>query len=108
MKESIFSVDLEYDTTSACLTVMIPKDAGELFLAEFLWRISRAFAETEGVSVDWMHEVLESLVEGFEDDSHFKFVWERSLEGKGRNYPQLLSVNLTKHLPSRAGQLIPR
>jgi hypothetical protein len=34
-----------------------------------------------------LHEVLESLVQGFEDDSQFKFVWERSLEGNGRNYP---------------------
>jgi hypothetical protein len=88
---------------------MIRKDAGEPFVAEFLWRVSGAFAETEGVPVDWMHEVLESLVQGFEDDFQFKFVWERSLEGKGHQYPQLLSVNLTKHLPSRhAGQLIPR
>lgn len=102
-------MDLEYNTTSVCLTVMIPKLAGDLFLAEFLWTVSRAFAETESISVDWMHEVLESLVQGFEDDSHFKFVWERSLEGKARHYPQRLSVNLTKHLPSRyARQLIPR
>jgi hypothetical protein len=102
-------MDLEYDTTSVCLTVMIPKHAGEPFVAEFLWRVSGAFAETEGVSVHRMHEVLESLVQGFEDDSQFKFVWERSREGKGRHYPELLSLNLTKHLPSRhARQLIPR
>jgi hypothetical protein len=102
------SVDLKNDTTSMCLTVIIPKHAGEVFVADFLRRVSRAFAETERVSVDGMHEVLESLVQGFEDDSQFKFVWERSLTGKG-NYLQLLSVNLTKHLPSRhARQLIPR
>jgi hypothetical protein len=101
LKECSYSTDLEYDTRSVCLSAIIPKDAGELFVAEFLWRVSRAFAETEGVAVDWMHEFLEGVVQGFEDDSEFKFVWERRLAGNCPKYPQLLSANLRKLLPSR-------
>ena len=63
--------------------------------------VSQAFAETEGVSTEWMHAVLEKEVRGFEDPTHFKFVWERSFKGKSPSYPKRLGENLAKQKPSR-------
>ena len=101
MQELVFGIDLEHDTASVFLTVMVPKDTDEIFVAEFLRMVSRAFAETEGVSTEWMHAVLEKQVRGFEDATHIKFVWERSFRGKSRCYPQRLGVNLATQRPPR-------
>jgi hypothetical protein len=70
-------------------------------VAEFLRIVSRAFAETEGVSTEWMHAVLEKEVRGFEDPTHLKFVWERNFQGKSASYPQRLGENLAKERPRR-------
>jgi hypothetical protein len=88
VQELPFDIDLEQDTASVFLTVTIPKSAAEILVAEVLGMVSRAFAETEGVSTEWMHEVLEEQVRGFEDAGHLKFVWERGLEGKGPCYSE--------------------
>jgi hypothetical protein len=101
VQEPVFDIDLEHDTASVFLTVMVPKDTDEIFVAEFLRMVSRAFAETEGVSTEWMHAVLEKQVRGFEDATHIKFVWERSFRGKSRRYPQRLGENLAKQRPPR-------
>ena len=101
MQELVFGIDLEHDTASVFLTVMVPKDTDEIFVAEILRMVSRAFAETEGVSEDWMHAVLEKQVRGFEDVTHIKFVWERSFRGRSPFYPQRLGENLAKQRPSR-------
>jgi hypothetical protein len=97
----VFDIDLEHDTASVFLTVMIPKSIDEIFVAEFLRMVSRAFAQTEGVSEDWMHAVLEGQVRGYEDGTHIKFVWERSFKGRNSRYPQRLGENLAKQRPSR-------
>jgi hypothetical protein len=97
----VFDIDLEHDTASVFLTVMIPKFIDDIFVAEFLRMVSRAFAETEGVSTEWMHAVLEKQVRGFEDATHIKFVWERSFRGKSRCYPQRLGENLAKQRSTR-------
>ena len=111
MQEPVFHIDLEHDTASVFLTVLIPRSTDDIFVAEFLRLVSRAFAETEGqsrairrrrVSTDWMHAVLEREVQGFEDSTHFKFVWERCFKGKGPSYPQRLGENLAKQRPSRS------
>jgi hypothetical protein len=101
VQEPVFHIDLEHDTASVFLTVMVPRSTDEIFVAEFLQLVSRAFAETEGVSTAWMHAVLEKEVRGFEDSTHLKFVWERSFEGKSPSYPQRLGENLAKQRPSR-------
>jgi hypothetical protein len=101
VQEPVFHIDLEHDTASVFLTVMIPKSTDEIFVAEFLRMVSRAFAETEGVSTEWMHAVLEKQVRGFEDATDIKFVWERSFQGKDPCYPQRLGENLTKQRRSR-------
>jgi homogentisate 1,2-dioxygenase len=101
VQEPVFDIDLEHDTASVFLTVMIPKSTDDIFVAQFLRMVSRAFAETEGVSEDWMHAVLEKEVRGFEDATHIKFVWQRSFRGKGPRYPQRLGENLAKQRPSR-------
>jgi hypothetical protein len=101
VQEPVFDIDLEHDTASVFLTVMIPKFIDDIFVAEFLRMVSRAFAETEGVSTGWMHAVLEKQVRGFEDATHIKFVWERSFRGKSRCYPQRLGENLAKQRPPR-------
>lgn len=101
VQEPVFDIDLEYDTASVFLTVMIPKSTDDIFVAEFLRLVSRAFAETERVSSEWMHAALEEQVRGFEDATHIKFVWERSFRGKSRRYPQRLGENLAKQRPSR-------
>jgi hypothetical protein len=101
VQEPIFNIDLEHDTASVFLTVVIPKSTDEVFVAEFLRMVSRAFAETEGVSTEWMHAVLEKQVRGFEDATHIKFVWERSFRGRSPFYPQRLGENLAKQRPSR-------
>ena len=102
MQEPVFHIDLEHDTASVFLTVLIPRSTDDIFVAEFLRLVSRAFAETEGVSTDWMHAVLEREVQGFEDSTHFKFVWERCFKGKGPSYPQRLGETLAKQRPSRS------
>ena len=102
MQEPVFHIDLHHDTASVFLTVLIPRSTEETFVAEFLWLVSQAFAETEGVSTEWMHAVLEKEVRGFEDPTHLKFVWERSFKGKGPSYPKELGENLAKQRPSRA------
>jgi len=101
VQEPIFHIDLHHDTSSVFLTVLIPRSTDEIFVAEFLRMVSQAFAETEGVSVEWMHAVLEKEVRGFEDPTHFKFVWERSFKGKSPSYPKELGENLAKQKPSR-------
>ena len=101
MQEPVFDIDLEHDTASVFLTVMIPKFIDDMFAAEFLRMVSRAFAETEGVSTEWMHAVLEKQVRGFQDATHIKFVWERSFRGKSRCYPQRLGENLAKQRSPR-------
>jgi len=101
VQEPVFQIDLEHDTASVFLTVLIPRATDDIFVAEFLRMVSRAFAETEGVSTDWMHAVLEREVRGFEDSTHLKFVWERSFKGKGPSYPHKLGENLAKQRPSR-------
>jgi hypothetical protein len=101
VQESVFHIDLEHDTASVFLTVLIPKSTDDIFVAEFLRMVSQAFAETEGVSAEWMHAVLEKGVRGFEDPTHLKFVWERSFKGKSPSYPQRLGANLAKQKPSR-------
>jgi hypothetical protein len=101
VQEPVFDLDLEHDTASVFLTVMIPKSTDDIFVAEFLRMVSRAFAETEGVSTEWMHAALEKQVRGFEDATHIKFVWERSFRGKSPRYPQRLGENLAKQRPSR-------
>jgi hypothetical protein len=101
MQEPIFHIDLHHDTASVFLTVLIPRSTDEIFVAEFLRMVSQAFAETEGVSTEWMHAVLEKEVRGFEDPSHLKFVWERSFKGKSPYYPQRLGENLAKQKPCR-------
>jgi hypothetical protein len=101
VQEPVFSIDLEHDTASVFLTVVIPKSTDEVFVAEFLRMVSRAFAETEGVTTEWMHAVLEKQVRGFEDATHIKFVWERSFRGRSPFYPQRLGENLAKQRPSR-------
>jgi hypothetical protein len=101
VQEPVFDIDLEHDSASVFLTVMVPKHTDEIFVAEFIRMVSRAFAETEGVSTEWMHAVLEKQVRGFEDATHIKFVWERSFRGKSRCYPQRLGENLAKQRPPR-------
>jgi hypothetical protein len=101
VQEPVFDIDLEHDTASVFLTVMIPKSTDDIFVAEFLRMVSRAFAETEGVSTESMHAVLENQVRGYEDATHIKFVWERSFEGQNPRYPQRLGENLAKQRPSR-------
>ena len=101
MQEPEFHIDLEHDAESVFLTVLIPRSAEEIFVAEFLRLVSQAFAETEGVSTEWMHAVLEKEVRGFEDPTHLKFVWERSFKGKSPSYPKELGENLAKQRPSR-------
>ena len=101
VQEPIFDIDLEHDTASVFLTVMIPKSTDDIFVVEFLRMVSRAFAETEGVSTEWMHAVLEKQVRGFEDATHIKFLWERSFRGQSPLYPQRLGENLAKQRPSR-------
>jgi hypothetical protein len=105
VQEPVFDIDLEHDTESVFLTVMIPKSTDDIFVAEFLRTVSRAFAETEGVSEDWMHAVLESQVRGYEDATHIKFAWERSFKGHKPRYPQRLGENLAKQRPSRTLKL---
>jgi hypothetical protein len=100
VQEPVFHIDLEHNTVSVFLTVLIPRSTNDIFVAEFLRMVSRAFAETEGVSTEWMHAVLEKEVRGFEDPTHLKFVWERSFQGKSRSYPQRLGENLAKQRPS--------
>jgi hypothetical protein len=92
----VFHIDLEHDTASVFLTALIPKSTGDVLVAEFLRLVSQAFAETEGVSTESMHAVLEKQVRGFEDATHLKFVWERSFQGKSPSYPQRLGENLVK------------
>ena len=101
MPDLVIDIDLQHDAASVFLTVVIPKSTDEVFVAEFLRMVSRAFAETEGVSTEWMHAVLETQVRGFEDANHIKFVWERRFKGKGPYYPQRLGENLAKQWPSR-------
>jgi len=101
VQEPLFDINLEHDTASVFLTVMIPKSIDDKFVAEFLRMVSRAFAETEGVSTEWMHVVLGKQVRGFEDATHIKFVWERSFRGKSPCYPQRLGENLAKQRPPR-------
>jgi hypothetical protein len=101
VQEPVFDINLEHDTASVFLTVVIPKSTEEVFVAEFVRMVSRAFAETEGVSTEWMHAVLEKQVRGFEDATHIKFVWERSFRGESPFYPQRLGENLAKQRPSR-------
>lgn len=101
MQEPVFHIDLEHDSGSVFLTVLIPRSIDDIFVAEFLRMVSRAFAETEGVSTEWMHSVLEKEVRGFEDRTHLKFVWERSFKGKSPSYPQRLGENLAKQRPTR-------
>jgi hypothetical protein len=101
VQEPVFDIDLEHDTASVFLTVMIPKSIDDIFVAEFLRMVSRAFAVTEGVSEDWMHALLESQVRGHEDATHLKFVWERSFRGQNPRYLQRLGENLAKQRPSR-------
>ena len=101
VQEPVFNIDLEHDTASVFLTVVIPKSTDEVFVAEFLRMVSRAFAETEGVSEDWMHGVLESQVRGYEDATHIKFVWERSFKRQNPRYPERLGESLAKQRPSR-------
>jgi hypothetical protein len=99
--EPVFHIDLEHDTASVFLTVLIPRCTDDIFVAEFLRMVSQAFAETEGVSTEWMHAALEKEVRGFEDPTHLKFVWERSFKGKSPSYPKRLGENLAKQKPSR-------
>jgi hypothetical protein len=101
VQELVFHIDLEHDTGSVFLTVLIPRSIDDIFVAEFLRMVSRAFAETEGVSAEWMHAVLEKEVRGFEDPTHLKFVWERSFQGKNPSYPRRLGENLAKQRPAR-------
>jgi hypothetical protein len=101
VQEPVFHIDLHHDTASVFLTVLIPRSTEETFVAEFLRLVSQAFAETEGVSTEWMHAVLEKEVRGFEDPAHLKFVWERSFKGKSPSYPKELGENLAKQRPSR-------
>jgi hypothetical protein len=101
VQEPVFHIDLEHDTASVFLTVLIPKSTDDIFVAEFLRMVSQAFAETEGVATEWMHAVLEKEVRGFEDPTHLKFVWERSFSGKNPSYPMRLGENLAKQKPSR-------
>jgi hypothetical protein len=99
--EPVFHIDLEHDTGSVFLTVLIPRSTDDIFVAEFLRMVSQAFAETEGVSTEWMHAALEKEVRGFEDPTHLKFVWERSFKDKSPSYPERLDENLAKQRPSR-------
>jgi hypothetical protein len=101
VQEAVFHIDLEHDTASVFLTVLIPKSTEDIFVAELLRLVSQAFAETEGVSTERMHAVLEKEVRGFEDSTLLKFVWERSFKGKCPSYPQRLGENLAKLRPSR-------
>jgi hypothetical protein len=101
VQEPVFHIDLEHDTASVFLTVLIPRSTDDIFVAEFLCLVSQAFAETEGVSPEWMHAVLEKEVRAFEDSTHLKFVWGRSFKGKGPSYPKRLGDNLAKQRPSR-------
>jgi hypothetical protein len=101
VQEPVFHIDLEHDTASVFLTVLIPRSTDDIFVAEFLRMVSQAFAETEGVSTEWMHAVLEKEVRGFEDPTHLKFVWERSFKGKSFAYPEMLGENLAKQRSSR-------
>ena len=85
------NIDLTHDDRSVCLMIVASKSddsqVGELFRG-----VSRAFADTERVTEDWMHVELERQVKAFEDATHFKFVWERSLWGKA---PPTLSGSRT-------------
>jgi hypothetical protein len=94
IQDAAFDFSLEHDATSLCLRLEIPKDTEEDLIASVLRMASRAFAETEGTSVDSMHAELERQVRGFESDSHFRFVWDRSFEGNDPLYPQRLRGNL--------------
>ena len=92
-------IDLAQDATSVWLTVVIPKQAKDAVVAAWLRRVSRAFAATEGGDEDRMHATLETQVRGFENATHLKFVWERSLPGWNPRYAQLLSDQLALDQP---------
>jgi hypothetical protein len=77
---------VSYQTVCVRVTAIVPKGLNDAFVAEFLRTVSRAFAAVEGVSEEWMHEELEGVVEGFEDDSNFMFVWTRPLTNTGDPY----------------------
>lgn len=96
MQKADLEIDLQHDTACVYLSVEIPKDAGDEFVAAALWTVSQAFAETEGAAADWMHELLERAVRGFEDDSLFKFTWARRFEKEDRGYPTRLRKNLMR------------
>jgi hypothetical protein len=101
VQEPDFDIDFEHDGTSVSLTVEISKDTDEELVAEILWLVSRGFAEAERVPEEEMHLVLEQCVQGFENVTHLKFVWERSFEGNDPFYPQRLSAGLARQMPSR-------
>jgi hypothetical protein len=100
MQDIDVEIDLKHDSNCVYLAVEIPKEADEAFVSEVLWMVSEAFAETESVSEVWMHDVLETIVRGFESDSHLKFIWERCFEKNDPDYPERLRRNLTQPPPS--------
>jgi len=101
MYEPPVEIDLARDASSVYLTLVVPKQADDTVVAAWLRRVSRAFAATEGVDEDTMHSILESQVRGFEDATHLKFVWERSVRSDDAQYPQLLSNHLGLNRPTR-------
>ena len=67
------NIDLTHDERSVCLTIVALK-SDDSQVGELLRGVSRAFADTERVTEDWLHVELERQVEAFEDATHFKFV----------------------------------
>jgi hypothetical protein len=95
MHDLDFDINLEHDGASVRVTLEIDKDTDEALVAAALWRVSQVFAETEGADEDWMHSVLERQVQGFESESHLKFVWERGFSDP--HYPERLRSRFAKH-----------
>jgi len=95
--QELMNIDLTHDERSVCLTIVALK-SDDSQVGELLRGVSRAFADTERVTEDWLHVELERQVEAFEDATHFKFVWERPFWGKAPRYPQRLADNLAKYV----------
>ena len=95
MQELDFDINLEHDGASVRVTLEINKETDEALVAEALWLVSQVFAETEGTDEDWMHSVLERHVQGFESESHLKFVWERGFADP--HYPERLRSSFARH-----------